>query len=159
MRILVADDQPKVRFALRVLLERQPGLKVVGEATDAGDLLAQMETACPDLVLLAWELPGLAAVDPSAGRRGEPVEPSGRGLLTALRRVCPDLFVIALSGRLEVRQAALDAGADAFVCKCDPPERLLAAIADCLAKVEHQVSSTMDEEVERCISLHTKLKC
>ena len=29
MRILLADDQPKVRFALRVLLERQPGLKVV----------------------------------------------------------------------------------------------------------------------------------
>jgi DNA-binding NarL/FixJ family response regulator len=114
MRILVADDQPKVRFALRVLLERQPGLKVVGEAADAGDLLAQMETACPDLVLLAWELPGLA-VD----------------LLTALRRVCPDLFVIALSGRLEVRRAALDAGADAFVYKCDPPERLLTAIADC----------------------------
>jgi len=118
MRILVADDQPKVRFALRVLLERQPGLKVVGEAADADDLLAQIETACPDLVLLDWELPGLAGGD----------------LLSALRGVCPDLFIIALSGRLEVRRAALEAGADAFVYKCDPPERLLAAIADCLAE-------------------------
>jgi DNA-binding NarL/FixJ family response regulator len=155
MRILLADDQPKVRFALRVLLERQPGLKVVGEAADADDLLAQMETACPDLVLLAWELPGhvlsprrpelvegskgMATVDPSAGRRGEPVactepsrsEPSGQGLLSALRRVCPNSFVIVLSGRMEVRRAALAAGADAFVYKCDPPERLLEAIADC----------------------------
>ena len=115
MQILLADDQPKVRFGLRVLLERQPGLKVVGEATNAEDLLAQTEADCPDLVLLAWELPGLAGGD----------------LLSALRGVCPDSFVIVLSGRTEVRRAALDAGADAFVCKCDPPERLLSAIADC----------------------------
>lgn len=119
MQILLADNQPKVRLGLRVLLERQPGLKVVGEAADAEELLAQTEMVCPDLVLLGWSLPGLAKVD----------------LLSALRRVCPDLFVIALSGRTEVRQAALDAGADAFVYKCDPPERLLAAIADCPARI------------------------
>lgn len=114
MRILLADSQPKVRFGLRVLLERQPGLKVAGEATNAEELLAQIEADCPDLVLLGWGLPGLAKAD----------------LLSALRRVCPNLFVIALSGRPELRRAALDAGADAFVYKCDPPERLLEAIAD-----------------------------
>ncbi len=116
MRILLADNQPKVRFGLRVLLERQPGLKVVDEVTNAKDLLVQMEAACPDLVLLDWELSGLA--------RGDS--------LSALRGVCPDSFVIVLSGRTEVRRAALDAGADAFVYKCDPPERLLAAIEDCV---------------------------
>jgi DNA-binding NarL/FixJ family response regulator len=52
-------------------------------------------------------------------------------LLSALHRVCPGLSVIVLCVRAEMRQAALDAGADAFVCKCDSPERLLAAIADC----------------------------
>ena len=114
MEVLLADNQPKVRFGLRVLLERQPGLKVVGEVTNAEDLLAQVETNCPDLVLLGWGLPGLAKPD----------------LLSALRRACPDLFVIVLSGRTEARRAALAAGADAFVYKCDPPERLLAAIAD-----------------------------
>ncbi len=114
MQILLADNQPKVRFGLRVLLEQQPGLKVIGEATNAEDLLAQMKTDCPDLVLLGWSLPGLAKAD----------------LLSTLRAACPDLFVIVLSGRPEVRRAALAAGADAFVSKCDPPERLLAAIAD-----------------------------
>jgi DNA-binding NarL/FixJ family response regulator len=118
MRILLADNQPKVRFGLRVLLERQPGLKVAGEATSAEELLAQTETTCPDLLLLDWELPGLAGGD----------------LLSALRAVCPDLFVIVLSGRTEVRRAVLDAGADAFVFKCDPPERLLAAVGDCSAR-------------------------
>ncbi len=116
MQILLADNQPKVRFGLRVLLERQPGLKIVGEATNAEDLLAQMKIDCPDMVLLGWGLPGLAKAD----------------LLSALRGVCPDLCVIALSGRPEVRRATLAAGADAFVSKCDPPERLLAAIEDCV---------------------------
>jgi DNA-binding NarL/FixJ family response regulator len=114
MQILLADSQPKVRFGLRVLLERQPGLKVVGEAANAEDLLAQMKADCPDLVLLGWGLPGLAKAD----------------LLAALRRACPGLFVIVLSGRPEMRRPALAAGADAFVCKCDPPETLLAAIAE-----------------------------
>ena len=126
MQILLADNQPKVRFGLRVLLERQPGLKVVGEATDAEGLLAQMEADCPDLVLLGWSLPGLAKADPSAS--------SGQGLLSALRRICPDVYVIVLSGRTEARRAALDAGVDAFVSKCDPPERLLAAIEDCVTQ-------------------------
>ena len=112
MRILLGDERPKVRFALRVLLERQPGLEVAGEASDAGGLLAQAEKVNPDLVLLGWELPGLVAV----------------GSLTALRRICPNVSVIALSGRPEARRVALSAGADAFVSKADPPEQLLAAI-------------------------------
>lgn len=126
MRILLADDQPKVRFALRVLLERQPGLKVVGEAVDAENLLVRAEATHPDLVLLGWELPGLAAVDS----------------LSALRKICPELFVIALSGRPEARRAALAAGADAFVSKTDPPERLLAAIKDCWAGSTDGVDQT-----------------
>jgi DNA-binding NarL/FixJ family response regulator len=133
MQILLADSQPKVRFGLRVLLQRQPGLKVVGEVSNAEDLLAQIEASCPDLILLDWELPGVAGGD----------------LLSALRAACPDLLLIVLSGRTEVRRATLDAGADAFVCKCDPPERLLAAIADCSSKVQRQVSSTMDKEIEQ----------
>ena len=115
MRILIADDQAKVRFALRVLLERQPGLQVVGEAADIGDLLIQLSITCPDLLLLAWELPGTNEID----------------LLPGIRRLCPKLPVIALSGRLEARQLALAAGVDAFVSKSDPPERLLAAIECC----------------------------
>jgi DNA-binding NarL/FixJ family response regulator len=115
MRILIADDQSKVRFALRVLLERQPGLQVVGETSDTGDLLIQLSVTCPDLVLLSWELPGADEID----------------LLPAIRRICPKLPVIALSGRLEARQIATAAGVDAFVSKSEPPERLLAAIQCC----------------------------
>jgi DNA-binding NarL/FixJ family response regulator len=114
MRILVADDQTKVRFALRVLLRRQLGLETVDEAIDAVEVLVQAMNACPDLVLLAWDLPGLQDLD----------------LVPALRRICPDVDIIAMSGRSEARKAALDAGVDAFVSKGEPPERLLAAIQD-----------------------------
>jgi DNA-binding NarL/FixJ family response regulator len=112
MRVLLADDQPKVRLALRVLLRLQPDLKIVGEAIDAEDLLTQTASTSPDLVLLGWELPSLATA----------------GAVSPLRTLCPDLSVIALSGRPESRPAALAAGADAFVSKIEPPERLLAII-------------------------------
>jgi DNA-binding NarL/FixJ family response regulator len=113
MRILVADGESNVRYGLRVLLEERSEFEVVGEAADAEDLLAQIEAACPDMVLLSWELPGLAGAD----------------LLPVLRSICDDVCVIVLSGRPEVRQAILDAGASAFVSKVESPQRLLAVIA------------------------------
>ena len=119
MRVFLADDQPKVRSALRLLLEQERGLCVVGEAAEAEDLLAQIKATRPDLMLLDWELPGLALAN-SVG--------SEKHLLLALHAHCPDLRVVALSGQLEARQAALAAGADAFVSKGDPPERLLTTL-------------------------------
>jgi len=116
MRVLLADDQSKVRSALRLLLEQEPGMSVVGEAAGAEELLAQVGAVHPDLVLLDWELPGLQDDNP---------------VLPTLRALCPRLSVIALSGRPDARRAALAAGADAFVSKGDPPERLMAAVNGC----------------------------
>jgi DNA-binding NarL/FixJ family response regulator len=117
MRILLADGRPKVRFALRALLTRQTAPHVLHEATDAQDLLTLAEVSCPDLILLDWELPGLAPIE----------------LIPALRRACPKAAVIALSGKVSARREALAAGVDAFVSKGDPPEKLLSTI-DCCAQ-------------------------
>jgi len=115
MRVLVADDQAKVRSALRLLLEQEPDVEIVAEAAEADDLLAQVKETRPDLVLLDWELPGL----------------SSNSHLPILRALCLHLKLVVLSGRPKARQTALDAGADAFVSKIDPPERLLAALHGC----------------------------
>lgn len=115
MRILLADAQAKVRFALRVLLERQSGFEVVAEAASVEELLARTAASCPDVVLLDWSVAG----------------PVAAGLVLALRCDCPDVGVIVLSGRPEARAAALAAGADAFVSKGNPPEHLMAAIHRC----------------------------
>jgi DNA-binding NarL/FixJ family response regulator len=112
MRVLLADDQVKVRFALRVLLQRQPDVTVVGEASNARELIDQIAATHPDALLLEWELPGLAATR----------------ALEALLKSFPGLTVIALSGRSEARREAQMAGASAFVSKTDPPECLLAVM-------------------------------
>jgi DNA-binding NarL/FixJ family response regulator len=112
MRVLLAEQETNVRYGLRVLLEERTDLQVAGEAADVDELSSHVASACPDLVLLSWDL---------AGRKGAE-------LISALRRVCPGLLVIVLSGRPEARQAALDAGANAFISKVEPPEQLLAAV-------------------------------
>ena len=92
MRIFLADDQAKARSALRLLLEQEPGLSVVGEATETEDLLAQVQRTQPDLVLLDWELPGLWATDLSTAPSASPwsSDPGTEGL-RATFVVCPAL--------------------------------------------------------------------
>lgn len=90
-------------------MEQEPELSVVGEAVEAQDLLAQARVIHPDLVLLDWELPGL----------------QGTGLLLALHGLGCPMKVVAYSERMEARQEALAAGADAFHSKDEPLEWLL----------------------------------
>lgn len=112
MRILLADDQDRVRYALRALLAMQMDTQVVAEATNVAELFDQTRCALPDLILVDWELPGLVISD----------------ALPLLRETHPCVQVVVLSGRPEARAAALAAGADGFVSKAQPPDRLLDAI-------------------------------
>lgn len=114
VRVLLADDQAVVCSALRLLLEQEAGLQVVGEAADAAAVLLSVKNEGVDLVLLDWELPGL---------------PAAR-LVRLLHDERPDTRVLAMSGRPEVCQAALDAGCNGFISKMDPPEALRKAIRD-----------------------------
>lgn len=109
MKICIADSQSRIRYGLRILLEQQPGWHVTGEAAGANELIERVRWDAPDVVLLDWELPGMAF----------------EGLLKSLRIACPGLLVISLSGRYELRQSALEAGADAFASKAEPPEKLI----------------------------------
>ena len=112
MKILLADAKPNIRYALSVLLTEQPGLEVVGETDDPEGLLPQIKTNCPDLVILSWDF---------SPRELE-------NLLRDMRMIRPELLIIALSAKPNLKQAALQAGANAFICKGDPPEKLLASL-------------------------------
>lgn len=105
MKIGIADPQTRVRYGLRILLEQQPGWTIVGEASDSQELSELVRDACPDLVLIDWDLPDI---------------PIGRDL-RMLRAQAPSLRVILMSGRQELSKAALEAGADAFACKTESP--------------------------------------
>jgi DNA-binding NarL/FixJ family response regulator len=112
MRVLLADDHTQVRWALRTVIREESGLILVGEASEARDLLAQAQALRPDLILLEWELSGQQTGD----------------LLLALRALAPDVRVIVLSQAPEAKEPALKAGADAFVSKAEPPDQLLTAL-------------------------------
>jgi DNA-binding NarL/FixJ family response regulator len=112
VRVLLADDQPKVRSALRLLIEQEMAFDVVDEAGAADELVRGILNSAPHIVLLDWELPGL----PDAHK------------LDAVRLIAPHVQVIALSGQPEARVAALADGADAFVSKSDPPDSVLRAL-------------------------------
>jgi len=109
-RILVADNDARVRAALQTLLAQEPAQLVIRESADLGSLAIQVREFKPDLVLLDWELPGRPAA----------------ALLFALHGVDHHPQVIVLSQRSEAEMEALAVGADAFVSKNDPPDRLLA---------------------------------
>jgi DNA-binding NarL/FixJ family response regulator len=112
LRILLADDQERVRYGLRALLRQQPGWKVIGEAENAKDLLALAAVLNPDLILLDWNMPNM----------------TGEEVILSLRRIEKDLFVIVLSGQIEVKSAALEAGANAFFSKANSPGQLVEII-------------------------------
>ncbi len=112
MHIVIADNQAQHRTALRLLLEAEEGMRVVGEADEAELLLATVGLTHPDLVLLDWALPGLRST----------------ALLPALRLLSPGVKIIALGGRAETQQIALTAGVDGFISKGDPPERVLTTL-------------------------------
>ena len=119
MRILLADDEPRVRSALRLLLEQQPAANIVDEVTNAQELQDHLRNRCPDVLLLDWALPGSTP----------------KNLLTSLRNFHPDLFIIVLDSKPQTRRIALEAGANEFVSKNEPPEKLLYAIQKCLVSL------------------------
>ena len=118
LRIILADDQPKVRFALRVLLESLPDVDIVGEVEDARELMEQLSILSPTSIILDWLLPGLSEI----------------GSIESLRDRTPDVAIIALSGRPELGHEAIAHGADSFVSKIDPPDRLLEILGQLAAE-------------------------
>ncbi len=112
MRVLVADDDVHVRSALRLLLEQEPDVQVVGESGAAEGLVEEATSSNAGVILLDWELPGLRS----------------NGLIGELRTAIPTLRLVALSGRPQQKSDAMRAGMDAFICKGDAPETLLGTL-------------------------------
>jgi DNA-binding NarL/FixJ family response regulator len=109
IRILLADDKPEIRSALRLMLQTRLDIEMIIEARDMEHVLAQVEDAHPDLIILDWELPGRPT----------------RERILVLRAMVSGLKVIVINSRPELGPQVLAEGADAFICKTDPPTRLL----------------------------------
>ena len=107
-RVYLADTKPEERSALRLLL-LDLKMDMVGEAGDWATTLAQAPLNRTDLLLIDWDL----------------LPSSPTAALDELRQACPAALVIVLISHLDARQqAALSAGADAFISKGETPERV-----------------------------------
>ena len=111
-RIVIAGSRSLTRSALRLLLQEARGFEVVGEAADSEELLAQVQSKHPHVVLLEWGLPGQPGLELLPVLRGRDGQPA----------------VIVLSARPELEPTVRDAGAHAFFNMGEPPRRLLATL-------------------------------
>jgi DNA-binding NarL/FixJ family response regulator len=107
-RVFLADSQNEERSALRLLL-LDLKMEVIGEAADWSTTLAQAPIDRTDMLLVDWDL----------------LPDAPTAALEKLRETCPEALVIVLISHLDARQqAALSAGADAFISKGETPERV-----------------------------------
>lgn len=113
MEFFLADEMKSMRFALTALLEQDPTWKVVGQVSSGDDLFDLIEIFQPDFLLIDWNLPACNC----------------ENLIPTIKRLKPKLRIIAMSARSELIMKAKSAGADAFISKTEPPEKLLGAIS------------------------------
>jgi DNA-binding NarL/FixJ family response regulator len=106
VRIVLVDDHAILRQGLRSLLEREPDLQVVGEASSAGEALAVVERSRPTIVLLDMKLSPASDND-------------GLALCTQLTRRYPTLRVLVLSTFVDdaLVVSAIEHGACGYVVK------------------------------------------
>lgn len=114
LRILLVDDHEVVRVGVRALIERQPGMEVVGEAGTVREAVLQAQTIAPDVVLLDLRLPGGDGLD--ACRQIKALRPQTR------------IIVLTSSPDEEMLFEAIAAGADGYVLKQIGSSELISAL-------------------------------
>lgn len=114
IRILIADDQAVIRAGLRMILEAQDDLEIVGEATDGAEAIEAVRTLQPDVALMDIRMPALDGIE--ATRR------------IANSALPTRVLVLTTYGLDENVYDALKAGASGFLLKTDSPERLIDAV-------------------------------
>jgi DNA-binding NarL/FixJ family response regulator len=114
MRLVIADDHGVVRGGLRLLLDRQPDMEVVGEAADGAEAVAEALTHLPDLAILDVAMPVL----------------TGLHATREIKARAPEVGVLILSMHDDERYLfeALKAGASGYVLKQKADQDLVDAV-------------------------------
>jgi two-component system, NarL family, invasion response regulator UvrY len=117
--VLICDDVQAVRGLLAVIVRKRPGLRVVGEAEDGNQAIAEAGRLQPEVILLDLSMPGKTGLD----------------ALPEIRRVAPNAKVIVLSGFAESMLASdvLSQGAHRYLEKGVHPDVIAAAIEEAAA--------------------------
>ena len=114
LRILIAEDHETIREGIKLLINLQPDMDVVGEAGDGLTAISRAQSLLPDLVVMDVSMPGA----------------TGFQATEKLNQTCPQVKVLALTRHRDKAylQQLVRAGADGYVLKQSPAEELLRAI-------------------------------
>jgi DNA-binding NarL/FixJ family response regulator len=114
-RILIADQRPKIRYGLQVLLQGQLGYHIIGFAVDSQSLLGNLDGLTPDILLLDWNLPGMTSAE----------------LINYIHNRYPQIRIMVMSANPDARTNALSMGADFYINKAEAPTVFLETLQNC----------------------------
>ncbi len=118
MRVLIVDNQPRARQSMKALLGAWYPTEEIREAADGGEAVRLTEDFQPDLILMDARMPKM----------------SGLEAIRLIRAKSPHIKIIVLSMYPDIKAEALEAGADAFVSKSDPLDKLRKTLSDVIQK-------------------------
>ncbi|MFG1944813.1 response regulator [Nonomuraea sp. NPDC048826] len=128
IKIVIVDDQAMVRAGLRMVVESDPGMEVVGEAADGRDAIAVARRVRPDIVLMDISMPRLDGLSATRELLDTPSPPK--------------VITLTTFDTDENLWAALRAGTSGFLLKVSPPEQLIEAI-----RIVHAGDALLDPAV------------
>lgn len=114
IRVLLVDDQALVRSGFRIILETEPDIEVVGEASDGVEALELAESLAPDVICMDVEMPRMNGIEAS------------RRILVATPKT--SVLILTTFGHEEYLFDALAAGVSGFLVKTARAEQLIDAV-------------------------------
>jgi two-component system, NarL family, invasion response regulator UvrY len=133
--IMLVDDHAVVREGYRTVLQKQPGLRVVAEASDGTEAYQLFKATAPDLVIMDLTMPGIGGIE--AIRRIRQWDKQAR------------ILVFTMHQNAAFAVQAIRAGAKGYVTKTSPPETLVQAVMDVLSgriaispDIDHELALT-----------------
>lgn len=130
--IMLVDDHAVVREGYRSMLQKQPGLRVVAEASDGAEAYRLFKSTAPDLVIMDLSMEGVGGIE--AIRRIRQWDKAAR------------ILVFTMHQNAGFAVQAIRAGAKGYVTKTSPPETLIRAVTDVLAG-RIAISADIDHEL------------
>ncbi|MFJ6532899.1 response regulator [Microbacterium sp. NPDC091662] len=115
IRVLLVDDHALLRAGFRTILDTQPDIAVVGEASSGADAVAQASALRPDVIMMDVQMPDM-----------DGIEATGR--IVADPAVDAAIAIVTTFDRDDYLYQALDAGASGFLLKNAGAEDLIAAV-------------------------------